>query len=261
MQSTEAPLCACGNPIEAFKGGAKRKVCFACQIKAAAERQVAREQAARLQDQQTTEAVISRQRENSIWTREPWRVDRLKELAADPKLSYADIATMMGMTRNQVITKARSLGFLRAPTGHKRTRDGRLARKPPSPAAPKIAKPKKASSVDRRLAREAARKRAGEEIGSSTGFADPEYVAALKRRETIIVPPGQRRKVADLSEQQCRWPIGDPRDAGFHFCHHSKVGGKSYCEHHVRVAYEPPQVQRKKEDRDRERPVLELVKG
>jgi GcrA cell cycle regulator len=36
-----------------------------------------------------------------------------------------------------------------------------------------------------------------------------------------------------LKDQDCRWPIGDPRKPGFHFCGHERVPGASYCEHHL----------------------------
>jgi GcrA cell cycle regulator len=38
----------------------------------------------------------------------------------------------------------------------------------------------------------------------------------------------------------CRWPIGDPKSADFHFCGRDKAGRTSYCGHHARVAYQIP---------------------
>jgi len=32
--------------------------------------------------------------------------------------------------------------------------------------------------------------------------------------------------------RQCRWPIGEPRTSGFHYCYHARVPGKSYCPEH-----------------------------
>lgn len=57
--------------------------------------------------------------------------------------------------------------------------------------------------------------------------------------ETIVVDPKNRRGVADLLPNQCRWPIGDPQEADFHFCDRDGVPGKSYCEHHLKVAFPP----------------------
>ena len=35
----------------------------------------------------------------------------------------------------------------------------------------------------------------------------------------------------------CLWPIGDPREPGFHFCGGQAVPGKPYCAEHVARAY------------------------
>jgi GcrA cell cycle regulator len=41
----------------------------------------------------------------------------------------------------------------------------------------------------------------------------------------------------DLNERMCRWPIGHPGDADFHFCGSSRIPGRPYCEDHCAVAY------------------------
>ncbi|MDE1907582.1 MAG: global cell cycle regulator GcrA-like protein [Rhodospirillales bacterium] len=35
----------------------------------------------------------------------------------------------------------------------------------------------------------------------------------------------------------CQWPIGDPRETGFHFCNARRVAGKPYCSDHSPLAY------------------------
>jgi hypothetical protein len=30
--------------------------------------------------------------------------------------------------------------------------------------------------------------------------------------------PEKKKTIANLDQRECRWPIGDPRDADFHFC-------------------------------------------
>jgi GcrA cell cycle regulator len=35
----------------------------------------------------------------------------------------------------------------------------------------------------------------------------------------------------------CLWPIGDPRQPGFHFCGASAIEGKPYCPEHCARAY------------------------
>jgi GcrA cell cycle regulator len=56
----------------------------------------------------------------------------------------------------------------------------------------------------------------------------------------LVIPVHERRGIAGLTEEQCRWPIGDPQMADFHFCNGVKVPGLSYCDVHCRRAYTPP---------------------
>jgi GcrA cell cycle regulator len=56
--------------------------------------------------------------------------------------------------------------------------------------------------------------------------------------ETTIPAP-LRVKLLDLKECMCRWPIGDPKSADFHFCGRQKATGSSFCEHHSRIAFRP----------------------
>jgi GcrA cell cycle regulator len=44
--------------------------------------------------------------------------------------------------------------------------------------------------------------------------------------------------LADLQPDQCRWPEGEPREEGFHFCGDKIVAGKPYCKIHCARAYE-----------------------
>lgn len=49
----------------------------------------------------------------------------------------------------------------------------------------------------------------------------------------------QPKTVATLETNDCRWPIGDPREADFHFCGAQQVPGRPYCELHWRMAFQP----------------------
>lgn len=53
------------------------------------------------------------------------------------------------------------------------------------------------------------------------------------------IPLHQRRTVETLEAHDCRWPIGDPQDADFHFCGAKKLEGLPYCECRARRAFQP----------------------
>ena len=65
--------------------------------------------------------------------------------------------------------------------------------------------------------------------------------------EELFIPLEDRKSVLGLKEGDCRWPIGDPQNADFHFCGHGKHAGLPYCEFHARKAYQPPQAMRRRE--------------
>lgn len=45
--------------------------------------------------------------------------------------------------------------------------------------------------------------------------------------------------ILELTEETCRWPIGDPATEDFKFCGAHPVTGKPYCHDHTRIAYAP----------------------
>ncbi|MGI9424743.1 MAG: GcrA family cell cycle regulator [Hyphomicrobiaceae bacterium] len=50
----------------------------------------------------------------------------------------------------------------------------------------------------------------------------------------------KNKTLQDLESNECRWPIGDPRHADFHFCGARQAAGRPYCQHHWDMSYTPP---------------------
>jgi GcrA cell cycle regulator len=88
----------------------------------------------------------------------------------------------------------------------------------------------------------------------------PEHTALAQiRREAfraeldIVVPENERRGILELESGDCRWPIGDPKQPGFHFCNRLQVGTESrsrrgaarYCEFHLARSSDGPAVRRR----------------
>lgn len=158
------------------------------------------------------------------WTEEAF--EKAKALWAAGKTA-TQIAGVLGCTRNAVLSKIhrhncaqRSIQQAPRQTGINRYRiKPKMKVAPDKPAHPKVSA-----------------------ISAIAMFGDAEPII---EHEEIVVPPDQRRKLVDLEADNCRWPIGDPRAADFHFCNGKKVPGLSYCEHHVQRAYQPIQPKRK----------------
>ena len=59
---------------------------------------------------------------------------------------------------------------------------------------------------------------------------------AAPRAAKVVKP--QRTSLLELSEKVCKWPIGHPGDADFHFCGKPSQAGYPYCGEHCAVAYQ-----------------------
>jgi len=155
------------------------------------------------------------------WTDE--RVELLKKLWQDG-LSASQIAGELGgITRNAVIGKVHRLGL-----------SGRA--KSPSSSAPRVRKPR---SHMMRVSRPSMR--------GNTALALAFEMEQEPEPEMIenIIPIGQRCSLIELSDDKCRWPIGDPGSTEFFFCGGKPVEGAPYCGFHSRVAYQPPSDRRR----------------
>jgi GcrA cell cycle regulator len=77
-----------------------------------------------------------------------------------------------------------------------------------------------------------------------TGVASDKDTTATERPGRALEKPVRRmagQKVvttATLTHWTCRWPIGDPTAADFHYCGKSPQSGSPYCESHDRLSYQ-----------------------
>ena len=67
--------------------------------------------------------------------------------------------------------------------------------------------------------------------------------------------PENPKKLEELDENSCKWPVGHPEEQSFYFCGRSSLKDFSYCKLHLLYAYQPKG--RKEEpvaDKDEETP-------
>ena len=57
--------------------------------------------------------------------------------------------------------------------------------------------------------------------------------------------PESPKKLEELDEGSCKWPVGHPEESSFYFCGRSSLKDFSYCKLHLLYAYQP---KGKKED-------------
>lgn len=163
------------------------------------------------------------------WTDE--RVELLKKLWSEG-LSASQIAGRLGsVTRNAVIGKVHRLGLSgRATTSRVKTHRSRP--RVAAGAAGNIKRPQKPRFAT---------------VGNPAVRAlyQPDAEPFVSNEAELDIPLKERKSIQTLTECSCRWPIGDPQRADFHFCGKDKVPGLPYCEFHARRAFQPPQTRRR----------------
>ena len=203
------------------------------------------------------------------WTDE--RVSRLTKLWQDGLSASQIAADLGGVTRNAVIGKVHRLGMS--------NRD-----KPPGTGGKKAATAEKPTSSQRRRSeprRAGSTQSAGHPVGQPAsqpggGSASPAFArtaqhssagatmgnAALKMEmeediaeapapqhqaaEDVVIPISRKLDLLQLTESTCKWPTGDPTMPGFSFCGHQTSEDKPYCEHHAKIAFQPPSERRRR---------------
>jgi GcrA cell cycle regulator len=165
------------------------------------------------------------------------RVELLKKLWSEG-LSASQIAGRLGgVTRNAVIGKVHRLGL----SGRATT--SRMKSLRPRPRVNAAAQAKRTGKT-----------RFGSvgSNGTARSLYTPDAEPYVSPVEELVIPMAERKSIQTLTECSCRWPIGDPQLADFHFCGKDKVMGLPYCEFHARRAFQPPQPRR----RDREHNIV-----
>ncbi len=152
------------------------------------------------------------------WTDE--RVELLKKLWAEG-LSASQIAGQLGgVTRNAVIGKV-----------HRLSLSGRAKAASNNPRPRKVR-----TSTTRRPTRHYV---SGNTALKTHPSPAPRRLPAPVPIEDIPVPIPLNVPLLELTDEMCKWPVGDPNTESFGFCGHKHWNDLPYCEYHSRVAYQP----------------------
>ena len=66
--------------------------------------------------------------------------------------------------------------------------------------------------------------------------------------------PENPKKLEELDESSCKWPIGHPEEESFYFCGRNSLKDFSYCKLHLLYAYQPKGRKEDLADKDEEVP-------
>jgi len=205
------------------------------------------------------------------WTDE--MVEKLKEYWAQG-VTTGEIGKRLGISKNSIVGKVHRLGLEGRPSPIKKS-DNSDAAKSAKKSAPKREKKNAVDTKKSKPASDAKNKTSKSQSAIEapkvvTPKSEPEKKAVVVENKPLNEPEVTRPVVAkvlpqveeddiklikslekknDTNEQKenialteldnhtCRWPIGDPKDADFHFCGHKVKTGQTYCEEHAAIAY------------------------
>lgn len=160
------------------------------------------------------------------WTDD--RVEVLKKLWSDGLSASQIAAELTGVTRNAVIGKVHRLGL----SGRAKAPTAQAAPRPKKAVAPQPARPQRPLHAPASIGNTALKT----EVAP---VARPQPVAQPKIYSLSDAPLVENASILQLTEQTCKWPVGDPGSDGFHFCARRSDTGIPYCGYHSRIAYQP----------------------
>ncbi|WP_208435583.1 GcrA family cell cycle regulator [Bartonella phoceensis] len=164
------------------------------------------------------------------WTYE--RVELLKKFWSEG-LSASQIAAQLGgVSRNAVIGKVHRLKL----PGRGKTAQGasRAQKTPASPSSPRVRRTP--STV---LPTNATSCNVGATALKIESVTEDMTETDVQAKSNVVVPISRQLNLLQLSENTCRWPVGDPLASDFHFCGADSGENSPYCAFHAKIAFQP----------------------
>ena len=102
-------------------------------------------------------------------------------------------------------------------------------------------------------------------VSSNQNFQNDKEESNLKQKQgrkskfqSLIIEkdfePENPKKLEELDESSCKWPVGHPEEESFYFCGRSSLKDFSYCKLHLLYAYQPKGKREEPTDKDEETP-------
>ena len=71
--------------------------------------------------------------------------------------------------------------------------------------------------------------------------------------------PENPKKLEELDETSCKWPIGHPEEKSFYFCGRSSLKDFSYCKLHLLYAFQPKNKRDENTEKDKDNEVPDYI--
>jgi GcrA cell cycle regulator len=187
------------------------------------------------------------------WTEQ--RIETLRKLWGQGQTASQIAAILGGITRNAVIGKAHRLGLTGRPSPIKREAGSAQPRRKaaagrqerPVRNAPPLTTTAASQAVNNLSSPTSATVAApAQPAASASAHAGPQNAPAARSSAGAAVGsmamPAMSGGTASAprthaGSKSCSWPVGDPKQPGFHFCGEPAEPGRPYCANHCHVAY------------------------
>jgi len=195
-----------------------------------------------------------------------WDSNMLKKLKTliGKGLSASEIGKRLEVSKNAVIGKLNRLGWNAKATETTQAKAVVKTKKDNKTAVKVVAKKTVAKTNSKKVAKKENIKTKETPVAKASKKSVVEKIAKVKKlvvekklEKPVIKTASKKTKkdlalhelliqhalqMANLTKNQCRWPIGDPDSENFHFCGEAVFSGKPYCYEHCRQAYQftPP---------------------
>ena len=153
------------------------------------------------------------------WNEE--KVTKLKELWGKGNTASQIAEIIGGLSRNAIIGKAHRLNL-------------------PSKIKAKI--PASSQSIQSNVEENNSKQRRGKKSRFQSLIIEKDF------------EPENPKKLEELDENSCKWPIGHPEEEAFYFCGRSSLKDFSYCKLHLLYAYQPKGKKEEPIEKDEEVP-------
>lgn len=200
------------------------------------------------------------------WTDE--MVEKLKEYWAQG-VTTGEIGKRLGISKNSIVGKVHRLGLEGRPSPIKRSDENfsdkpvkKVEKKPikdkvdgkktatPSPVKSEPKKEPDKSAASAAPKQPIAEKKSTVAQSSQTKSVDKKIDNQIEEEDIKLIKSLEIKpeknylkeniSLTDLDNHTCRWPLGDPKDADFHFCGRKVKTGQTYCDEHSAIAYVKP---------------------
>ena len=193
-----------------------------------------------------------------------WADQRIEQLRTlwEKGLTASQIADELGgVSRNAVIGKAHRLGLKSRPSPVKANENEKkpaparkVAAKPaPAPVKPRVAAPVAPRPVSEAVPADGETVQRASTMPRIVSIGPGGFMRQGPGDQQAPIPPAPPRRLVpakpspeiadktsllDLNDRVCRWPMGHPGEADFHFCGEAVNPGFPYCVEHCGRAYQ-----------------------